>query len=118
MLLKYPDYNKTSPEYILGIIDAFADYPESIQQELANQRTGLLSKHSYVPTIADVYAMGDAMKKREEEAAKIRPQVKVFEDTEAWAAWQIARNGRIPIVDMRDDDGCPRRGWYFPSEFP
>ena len=49
-------------------------------------------------------------------AGLVKPQVPVYENTEAWAAWQQVR--KSPCVDIRIDGEPIRQGWWFPTEFP
>lgn len=45
-------------------------------------------------------------------------QVAVLEGSDAWQAWTRHRGRPPPVTDIREDGKPPRRGWYFPTEFP
>lgn len=54
VLQSYPDYGKATDGYIAGIIEAFAQFDDGIQLQLAHISLGLRARHSYLPTIEDV----------------------------------------------------------------
>lgn len=98
-----------------------ATFPISIQEKFTDIRHGISARHEYLPVQAQFIKMGEeleAAERAENEAKNMRPQVQVYDGTDAWEAWRIARNGRMPVVDLRDENNTPRRGWYFPTEFP
>ena len=59
MLKSYPDYGKSPPEYLAGIVSVFAEYPIEIQQKLFNPLRGIRSKCAFLPTIADIVKLAD-----------------------------------------------------------
>lgn len=65
MLKSYPDYNKTPPEYLASIINAFAEYPESLQIQLAHPTRGIRGRSDFLPTNAVVVKMADEIIRQE-----------------------------------------------------
>jgi hypothetical protein len=119
MLLCFPDYGKCAPEYIAAMVATFSYYSEGVQERLASVQHGLVSKHSYIPSIADARALGDEFKGLEaavDVGGNIKKRIKVYYGTPQWDAWQKIKS--TPCVDMRDSNGFVARGWSFPTEFP
>lgn len=54
ILSSYPDYGKAPAEYLLSMTELLASYPENIIARLADLRTGIASRTSYLPTVHDV----------------------------------------------------------------
>lgn len=100
------------------MIASFSYYSEGVQARMASIEHGLVSKHSYVPTVSDVRVMGDEFRKLENISGDIVPQIWVDEGTAAWAAWQKVKPLGTPCIDRITDDGKKVRGWYFPTEYP
>ena len=117
MLPCFPDYNKIGNEYVAAVIQTFTIYSQSVQTQIASIENGLVSKHSFIPAIAQIREMGDALKAKEDAMTSQKSLVKVFEDTPQWEAWQAER-GSTPCVELRDEHENIRRGWYFPTEWP
>lgn len=57
MLSSYPDYGKATEGYINGVVEAFAQFDEGIQLQLAHITVGIRSRHSYLPTVENVVVM-------------------------------------------------------------
>jgi hypothetical protein len=119
MLPAFPDHQKSTHQYVSALAATFVIYPDGIQKKLASIDCGLLAKHISLPSIADVRIMGDEFRyKNEFDGAELPIRVEVYQGTDAWKAWQRKYPLGTPCIDMRDKDGNPRRGWYFPTEFP
>lgn len=59
ILACYPDYGKAPPEYVVNLIDVLSTYPESVMVRLCDLRTGIPAKCAFLPTVAEIVAMGD-----------------------------------------------------------
>lgn len=57
----YPDYGKAPPEYAVNITDVLASFPEWAMVKLCNLREGIPAKCKFLPTVADIVQMGDAI---------------------------------------------------------
>ena len=57
LLGSYPDYGKAPPFYVASLTGVFESLSDLTRKKLINPVHGLLSKHSILPTIADVLAM-------------------------------------------------------------
>lgn len=117
ILFRYPDYNKTPPEYIAGIIEVISTFPISVQTKLADLRIGVTSICEFLPSQAHIIKLGDRLEAQENIERAAKPMVRVYEGTPQWDAWQRER-GSTPIIDLRDEQDNLHRGWYFPTEFP
>ena len=71
MLKSYPEYGKTPPEYLAGIVGAFSNYPASVQEKLADPIRGLRGKCAFLPTIADVVKLADEFSEAEFRSAEL-----------------------------------------------
>jgi hypothetical protein len=114
----FPDYGKCAPEYVAAMVAAFSLYSEATQARMASVEHGLVSKHPYVPTVADVRTMGDEFKKLENTDGKIAQRLWVDFGTPAWYAWQKTRPLGTPSTQRLNDKGEYVSGWYFPTEYP
>lgn len=70
MLSAFPDYGKSPPEYLLTITELMASYPEHIQLQIGNVKTGLPSKESFLPPAQKITDMAKAL--MDEEALFIK----------------------------------------------
>lgn len=58
-MFAYPDYGKAPPEYIVSLTELLASYPETVIWKLADLRSGVASRTTWLPTIADVTKLAD-----------------------------------------------------------
>jgi hypothetical protein len=49
MLSAFPDYGKSPPEYLLTMTELVASYPEHIQRQVCDVKTGVASKEDFLP---------------------------------------------------------------------
>lgn len=57
ILRRYPDYSKTTPEYLAGIIEKLATFPDEIAERLASITGGICDKCEFLPTVASIEAL-------------------------------------------------------------
>ena len=57
----YPDYGKVPPEYIVNLIDVLATYPSHILPQLCDLRQGIPAQCRYIPAVADIVGLADAI---------------------------------------------------------
>ena len=58
MLGSYPDYGKATPHYVASLTDVFESFSLEVREVLTSPIHGLLSKHSFLPSIAETIALG------------------------------------------------------------
>ena len=109
----YPDYSNLSFSYMQAMADAFEFFSDDIQETLLNPINGLASTFQKLPVVADVFTAGKAIAGMN---AMANPSVAVYENTDAWKAWQAVKN--TPCIDIRVEGKPKGRGWWFPSEYP
>ena len=112
LLSFYPDYSKVSPDYVAAMTEAFAYFSDDVQDSLLNPISGLPSTFRFLPVVADTLSAGRAVAA----SMSIHAKVAVFENTDAWLAWQAVRPS--PCVDIRVEGQPVRKGWWFATEFP
>ena len=61
ILSRYPDYDKATTEYRIGLVEIVATYPSSVQAKFMDHRQGISAKCKFLPTCADFVAIGDAI---------------------------------------------------------
>jgi hypothetical protein len=66
----FPDYGKAPKEYLLNLVAVLADYPEDVQEALADRKTGIPSKVQFLPTIAVIVEMADTLMAAKAKAAR------------------------------------------------
>lgn len=59
MLAGFPDYGKTSAEYVPAITAVMESYPITVQERLSDFRTGIPARCKFLPTIAEIVELGD-----------------------------------------------------------
>ena len=96
-----------------AMTDAFEFFSDDIQEMLLSPINGLPSTFRTLPVVADVFKAGKDIAGMN---AMANPSVAVYENTDAWKAWQAVKN--TPCIDIRAEGKPTRRGWYFPSEYP
>lgn len=64
MLSAYPDYGKAGAEYLLSVTELLAEYPQDIQERIANHRTGVPSLTQFLPTAKDIIVFADQLMAR------------------------------------------------------
>lgn len=52
VLSRYPDYGKVSREYVAGIAELLADYPEDVLSTLCDKRIGISAVERFIPAPA------------------------------------------------------------------
>lgn len=69
ILSRYPDYGKASPEYLAGIAELLAEFPDDVLRTMTDRRIGISAKHKFLPTQADIVEFAD---KLDEKRASMR----------------------------------------------
>lgn len=60
MLKVYPDYSKSPPDYLAAIVSILSTYPRHTQNRLADLKTGIPGKCTYLPTVADIVKLAES----------------------------------------------------------
>lgn len=72
ILSRYPDYGKASPEYIAGIAELLASYPDDILKTAADNRIGISAVNKFLPTQADIIEYIDKLEQKRYATRDIR----------------------------------------------
>lgn len=59
ILQRFPDYGKSPPQYVAGLVELIRTYPADIQAEFADVRTGISARTKFLPTAADFVDMAN-----------------------------------------------------------
>ena len=78
VLNSYPDYAKSPPAYTASIVEAFAGYPEHLQEALADKKTGIVAKCEFLPTVAAIVKLAEELELQHERREAIRAKPKRF----------------------------------------
>lgn len=78
----YPGQQARDPEvYHAHMIGLLTGYPTFVVEELANPRTGVMTKHPFLPSLSDVRQAAEAMMRPAYEAARmLRVEIEQIED--------------------------------------
>lgn len=60
----FPDYEKTTPEFIATFLNVLATYETRVVDALVSPKDGLPAKCKFVPTIADMAEMATTLERR------------------------------------------------------
>ena len=64
ILQRYPDYGKSSPEYLAGIAELLADLPPENVRVMCDPRIGISARHKFLPTQADFLEFDEQLEAR------------------------------------------------------
>lgn len=80
----YPDYGKTSPQYIARITEAMATFPEWVLVEMCNLRTGIPATCEFLPTVAAITKAGEEIMSARERDIEARAETEKKQTEEQW----------------------------------
>lgn len=101
ILACYPDYGKAPPEYVVNLIDVISTYPESVMVRLCDLRTGIASKCTFLPTVAEIVAMGNGFEAWDRLAADMAAREEEARiAAEAQALWWKDREQKLALAKV------------------
>lgn len=101
---RYPDYGKATGEYVNGLVEAMATFPEPVQNELADIRAGISARLRFLPTVADLVELGAGIEQRmANEARPVPPRPRLVRDTRPYNPQQV------PVYFDRNGDRISER---------
>jgi hypothetical protein len=75
ILSRYPDYDKATPLYVIGLIEVVEAFPDDVQEVFVDPVKGISGHCKFLPVIADFVTMGDlhmqVVTRKESELARI-----------------------------------------------
>jgi hypothetical protein len=86
----YPDYGKTSPEYIMRITETLATFPEWVLVEMCDLRTGVSAQCEFLPTVAAITTAGESIMRQRELLIEQQKQADEAEVKKQWQAEELA----------------------------
>jgi hypothetical protein len=98
----YPDYGKTSPQYIARITEAMATFPEWVLVEMCNLRTGIPATCEFLPTVAAIAKAGEEIMAAKEQDIEHRQQEAEAEAQRQWDADAAAERERLAAQKAGD----------------
>jgi len=90
ILFCFPDYGKAPDEYLGNLTALLAEYPDDVQEALADRKTGVASKTQYLPTVAVIVEMAEQLMAAKAKAAR-------FERIKSRAVVSLPRSAYVPF---------------------
>lgn len=90
ILFCFPDYGKAPDEYLGNLTALLAEYPEDVQDALADRKTGIPSKVQFLPTVAAIVEMAEQLMAAKAKAAR-------FDRIRARAVESLPRSAYVPF---------------------
>jgi hypothetical protein len=78
LLTSYPDYGKSTKEYIAAICEAIAELPDDIITAMIDMKTGIRARCAFLPTIADIMKFAEEYTKRRDQFKSPPSQYKLL----------------------------------------
>lgn len=103
----YPDFGKAPPEYAVNLIDLLATYPEKTLVAFCDLRTGVASRCPYLPTIADIVKLGEAVELAEDYEQGQREKERAEKaDREAFEKYMGERREKYEAMKAKHPTAC------------
>lgn len=80
ILSRFPDYGKSSPEYLAGIAELLAGYPADVVRQMTDPRIGISAICKFLPTQADIVEYAERLEAKRHATRDLR-QGRVAEPT-------------------------------------